>query len=1177
MTQQRLTAADVRGWDSLREIAESFAARGLEVRSTPGERTRFACRCDDEALGLVVAGPNESATAFGPDRGGRRTNLVAAHDFERFTVVARDRRRTDQRHGRFGIRTLSFTKSGFGREAERADAILERLNAIGEGSTRLAETLFDTRAVVEEFTREFEALRTDLVEAVSGIPDDRGDAKRRYVQVVLDRLLFLAVLQAKGVLDGSERYLHDRPATVVDEGTDRYEAFFRPLFDCLAGDEHDPAFGRLPSIDGGLFARASVERAFDDVGLGSSPTETNALLDEVLAFLSEWNWAVDERVAAAGPKTLTPAILGRVYERTVTQKELGAYYTPDEITGFVARRTIHPALLDRLSEAVDAAYESIDEVFGFTGEAASDADVTVDGGATTPPVPIEHVTTTHVETLYHDVLWETRVLDPAVGSGAFLLAAQDVLLDVAVQCLEFFRRLEREGRGDALEPRTRDELATIDADGGTPSLHAKRAIVRHCLHGVDVDDGAVEVCKRRLWLSMVADVEGAPGEIEALPDIDDSIRQGNALVGVTDLAEREGDASATIDGGDGDGNEEREAAGDRPSPSRAELDGRVLADFHDAGLEDVTRADLTDHSPFHWPLEFPAVAAAGGFDVVVGNPPWDVVAPDREEYFARFDEGFRTRSPSEKDAVQERLLDDPAVTDGWAAYQERLATRAAYFNGSSQYVLQNPDVGGTAVGTDNDLSMLFLERVFEVASDESYVGQLLPGTVFVGAAGADLRTHLLEETSLRQVVLFENRGIFPDVDSRYKFGIAVCETGSRTDRFESIYRKGDLDVLGRIEESAVTVPRSVLTEYSPNAGLFPLVESETQAAVLRSLVAHPSLSDDAPGWRVTPYRELDRNRDRDRYVESEAAGAYPVYGGSNVYQYSYSPDVVADLASPTLWSVAEDRDPERSAKRRIREKALRSRDPELGLKKALYEAFDGTGPQRAFVDALLERERGRPLSLDDVKLDCSAYRLVFRNITNSTNERTMICAVVPKGVVCHHGLNTIRPYTFDIDRDALSESPLHSVYERVFTDRELFVALGLLNSLPFDYLMRTKIEENLVSYKLTESQVPRLTASNDWFEYISERAARLNCYGPAFAEMRDRLGGIDPVTDRRGRTELQAEIDAAACHAYGLSRREAAVVRDSFHRVSDPRIMTDAYFDLVGTTYDRLASAGPFP
>ena len=87
------------------------------------------------------------------------------------------------------------------------------------------------------------------------------------------------------------------------------------------------------------------------------------------------------------------------------------------------------------------------------------------------------------------------------------------------------------------------------------------------------------------------------------------------------------------------------------------------------------------------------------------------------------------------------------------------------------------------------------------------------------------------------------------------------------------------------------------------------------------------------------------------------------------------------------------------------------------------------------------------------------------------------------------------------------------MYKRIFTDRELFVALGLINSLPFDTLMRTKLDNTISQYKFRESRMPRITDSDDWFEYISTRTARPNCYGDIFAEMRERLGGLDPATE----------------------------------------------------------------
>jgi len=71
--------------------------------------------------------------------------------------------------------------------------------------------------------------------------------------------------------------------------------------------------------------------------------------------------------------------------------------------------------------------------------------------------------------------------------------------------------------------------------------------------------------------------------------------------------------------------------------------------------------------------------------------------------------------------------------------------------------------------------------------------------------------------------------------------------------------------------------------------------------------------------------------------------------------------------------------------------------------------------------------------------------------------------------------------------------------------------------------------------------------------------------------MRDRLGGIEPATDIDERREIQAELDAAAFHAYGLDREQSAFVLDDFHQVQNPRVMDEAYFEKVLTKYDELA------
>lgn len=229
--------------------------------------------------------------------------------------------------------------------------------------------------------------------------------------------------------------------------------------------------------------------------------------------------------------------------------------------------------------------------------------------------------------------------------------------------------------------------------------------------------------------------------------------------------------------------------------------------------------------------------------------------------------------------------------------------------------------------------MLFLERVFELARDDSYVSQVLPGTVFIGAAGKDLRNHLLKECSLKELVLFENKDLFSGLHNQYRFGVVNFKNSGSTNSLRTIFSRGNVDILSDIDSHSVTVSGEVLERYSPKARTFPFIESQTQADLLAEIIEHTPLSEDTKGWKVTPYRELDRNQDRDRYVESKSEGDYPVYGGSNIHQFSYSPEFYQDLEKPSLWSVNESKDPDISAKRRIRKKVLRSRNPELGLKK----------------------------------------------------------------------------------------------------------------------------------------------------------------------------------------------------------------------------------------------------
>ncbi|KAB1198410.1 MULTISPECIES: Eco57I restriction-modification methylase domain-containing protein [Haloferax] len=832
MTLQQITADDIAGWSTLQDIANSFEKRGLIPRPNLGESNELVLQlADDEFVVLVDAEDGESATDYKPDSHTRHTNLVATNDFEEFTFLTRTSGWDGHRHGRIEYQRLSFTKNQFTRASGEKQTVLTKLNSVEYGSSAaIFDTLYDTKQVVEAFYRQFEELRTDLVEAVSGIPDDRSEEKRRYVQVVLDRMMFLYFIQERRLLDRNTNYLHEQPRTVVGDGEDRYENFYRPLcFHYLTGDEQNPDFGSIPYLNSGLFVKSPVEEAFPTAKLGDTAEETNELFDDILDFLSEWGWNLDERLDVGGPKNLSPAILGHIFEQTVNQKEMGAYYTPEDVTGFVCRQTIHPYLLEQLDDAVDADYESIDDVFGFSNTEASGERTSVgDEETLTRQLPTESVETKHVETLYHDVLKEVRILDPSVGSGAFLLAAQDVLVDIYVQCLEFFQQFEAEDRRRELGPRTRDELAELTGDGGGVSLYAKRSAVLNNLYGVDVDEGAVEVCKLRLWLSIVADVEDDPDEVEPLPNIDFNVRRGNSLVGFTTVGEvSSGDASTgdvipPANGGRGAGATVEELyddvieAVDRHRTARCsreatearrtaealiethseELDDELCTQFTEAGVSEFTTAELSEYSPFHWPLEFASVYQNGGFDVIVGNPPYI--------------------------RIQELKQSQPALV----TYLNDAATfETPYYN--------------------YDIAIPFVERCESLLSDSGRLSFIMTNKWIQSRYGAKLRGRLAREQSIERLVDFTDQQVFEGI-STYVLILFLTAAHNESIRYSEVSDIGDsvAETIRQIgTEAASERVQSFEASYETLGETPWAFVSKPEAELLGELSSYPSLGD----------------------------------------------------------------------------------------------------------------------------------------------------------------------------------------------------------------------------------------------------------------------------------------------------------------------------------------------
>jgi len=597
--------------------------------------------------------------------------------------------------------------------------------------TSRVRAAFDVEEVTKQFYDRFKRQHDTFLKFIEGIPDE--DLLRWYASVMLNRLMFIYFVQRKLFLDNDPDYLRHR---LEQANGNFYRDFLCPLFfEGFAKKDH-PAhvralLGDIPYLNGGLFLRHQIEEQY-----GEAIQIANTAFEKLFDFFDDYHWHLDER-PLRNDKEINPDVLGYIFEKYINQKQMGAYYTKEDITEYISKNTVIPFLFDEARKAVKIAFEGEHTVWDLLVEtpdryiypavrhgveyllpeniAAGLDDVSQRADWNTPS-PSEYGLPTEIwrevvarRTRYAEVrqklvngevrqindlitynldiqqfaqdvidytdspdvvraFWKAinamTVLDPTCGSGAFLFAALNILEPLYEACVErmegFVAEMERTGDR---HPQTfkdfREVLTRIEQHPNRRYFILKSIIVNN-LFGVDIMEEAVEICKLRLFLKLVAQVDDK-SRIEPLPDIDFNIRAGNTLVGFASLDQLkqaitnptgnapkllllpEDEASLKeierraqdVDRLFGLFREQQTALGGEVRPEdkvelnrrlrilEAELNHLLAGQYGtDASKEEQYTKWLKSHQPFHWFIEFYGVLKNGGFDVIIGNPPY---------------------------------------------------------------------------------------------------------------------------------------------------------------------------------------------------------------------------------------------------------------------------------------------------------------------------------------------------------------------------------------------------------------------------------------------------------------------------------------------------------------------------------------------------------------------------
>ncbi len=1008
-------------------------------------------------------------------------------------------------------------------------------------------------------------------------PEAQSEAIARAALLFLYRLLFIYYGEDRGMLNTEDpnyrplslRYgVRDPVAEQSGQAqfSTRSTRYWRHLQDLRAIiDQGEPDLG-LTAYNGGLFA------------------DSHAILDEIELSDAELAPIIyDLSHTANGTyvsyRNLEVQQLGSIYERLLervprrdedgqpdmalspyARKDSGSYYTPQELVDLIVEQTLGPLVEERV------------EAFRADPSEAND--------------PAEAVL-------------RLRVLDPAMGSGHFLITAIDWLAERLVTLVN----REWEERHGYVSP-VREQLWELqDAHAGLDERTLlQRMVLKRCIYGVDKNPMAVELARVALWLHTFT------GELP-LPYLEHRIVEGDSLLGIRGeqarayinewgpyplnqrfelyIEEAAGFArkhDALLDLTLEEIQESRalvEDAGFRQGGQHTPLNlvaglrwlsagmkRRERTAFH-APLKEILRGDpgrsiavllggenrpgRTPTTPeyreirdaanaivereriLHWELTFPEVMSAGGFDAVIGNPPWEQLKIDEIEWWEPRDERVAL---AESTVDRDKLIDayresDHPLYSEFATAIDRTKHTLDLFRSASEY----PYFGRG----DINLYGLFVDRASDLLAPNGIFGLLVPSGVYAGKLASAYVSHVVSESRLLAVFDFENSdrvpsGVedetpskwFPDVHPQQRFCALVVGGIDREfshSRFGFMLTSTD-DV--QSANRAFSVSGASLLAINPNTSQLPQFRIRKDAELIASIYERYKPLVTAVDGRIErmwplKYRQglFHSKRDADLFVTSEALdrnGAYrvepnwfrmgattwlPLYQGRMIDQYDHRANSISFNPKNT---------------------------------KRPYVSVKTTAEQHANTKYFAQPRHWVPLTeVTDRRRSDHAWAIGFRDISAATNERLIISTILPNAAIG----DTVGLLLDDGGLDAQSAA----------------CVVANLNSMAVDYIAGRKIPGTHVK-KYAIEQLPMITPA-DYDRAFGNRTARelvrthvleLTYTAHDLTPFARDLGyeGDPYIWNVAERRQLRSRLDALYFHLYGLNKDDAGYILDQF-------------------------------
>ena len=1074
--------------------------------------------------------------------------------------------------------------------------------ALAEGRRYEEQVAQDLSGVV--FERVFPSLVNALAKESGGSLSESRDA----ALIFLYRLLFVLYAEDRGLLPVNDARYDDyglRKSVRDDIGSrmaadDTYSAIATNYYDHLTTlfkliDKGDESIG-LPPYNGGLFA---VEAA---------PLLEAVRLDdkEIAPIIYDLSHAEDSQGVRrfVNYRDMSVQQLGSIYERLLerepvrdddgnisirpnpyARKDSGSFYTSQELVDLIVERTLKPLAEERLNVFVEKAT-------ALKSDRRSKQERREELEQLDPA----------------EAVLDLKVLDPAMGSGHFLVTAVDFLSDYIAELIERVSEIPEWLDGEYASPLVgrvaaiRDDIRkradasnwVLDEAQLTDQAIIRRMVLKRCIYGVDKNRLTVELAKVSLWLHSFT--VGAP-----LSFLDHHLRCGDSLVGLrvrdaTDELHRLGGmfagsaiagAETATDGmqrieemSDADVAEVQESESLFQDVEKTTSDLRGLIDFLcgwrwlTAGMKKKERdefegplvttlglytanaykllargpeeMDIADDTQFaelwratrtianregflHWEVAFPGVwhrwqesRPQGGFDAVIGNPPWDRIKLQEVEWFATRDLEL-TLAPTaaaRRKGIQQLRDQGASLADEFDAAKAQSESLSQVVRSGGDYPLLS--------GGDINLYSLFVERSMSLIKPDGFVGLLTPSGIYADKTAARFFQSVSTSGRVGGLFDFENRKVFfKDVHASFKFCALIL--GGEERRFgqtECAFFLHDTKTV-HDEDRCFPLTPDDFARVNPNTGTAPVFRNRRDADITRRIYEqHPVLvkhlqSKKKRAWRVkyTTMFHMANDSHFFRTAEQlEAEGFYPVEGnrwkrGEELYLPLYQGRMIRQFDHRAN-SVKYNPD--------------NTINPYLSVAVTDAEhANPAFSPMTQYW--VLEQEVSNNMP------DRLGWTIAYRRIARPTDARTMIVAAVPK--------------------IGLSDSVFLLMPEKIFSAADACLLIANLNSYCFDYVTRHKMPGTNLSWFIVE-QLPviapadydRCFGATTARDLVRDHVLRLTYTAHDMAPFARDLGydGEPFIWDEEERRHLRARLDALYFHLYGLSREDAEYILNTF-------------------------------